>query len=396
MGKLHLPNRIVMAPLTRNRAPERDSHADDGRVLRAARQRRPADHRSHRHQRPGPGLRRRAGPVRHRAARRLESGDRSRACAQGPHLRAALACRPGVACRPAARRAEAGGAVGHHGAHQDLSHQGRRGLVRSHFRAARAGRRGAAGHRARLPPRGTARRQHRGLRRRRSARRQRLPAGPVPQDRRQPPRRRLRRLDREPRAADARSDARGGRRSGRRAHRPAPLAGHPGQRHRRRESASPVRIPDEATGAAGPGLPAHHRGRHRRARARSPTGPSTTRPCATPTATPAARAPGWSTTATTRRWPSEALAQRRRPGRVRQALHRQPRPGAPAARRRAPESRRTRPRSTAAARTATPTTRPCTPPSCPASPGAAGGAAAAQRAPGRFHAEPTPMGAGAS
>jgi hypothetical protein len=66
--------------------------------------------------------------------------------------------------------------------------------------------------------------------------------------------------------------------------------------------------------------------------------------------------PGWSTTATTRPWLNTPWP-RARPGGLWQAVHRQPRPGAPPARQRAAEHARQAPPSTAAAKRATPTTR---------------------------------------
>ncbi len=100
----------------------------------------------------------------------------------------------------AAERRRAGRAVGHPRQGQDL----RRRHVRRRFRTARAGTRGNSRHHRKLQAR---RRQcaRSRVRRRRNSRRQRLSARPVRQGRRQQAHRRLRRLDREPRQADARS-----------------------------------------------------------------------------------------------------------------------------------------------------------------------------------------------
>jgi hypothetical protein len=66
------------------------------------------------------------------------------------------------------------------------AHQGRRGQLRGNLRAARAGRRRAARHRAGLPPCRAQCHQPPALTASRCTR-QRLPAGPVPEDRLQPP-----------------------------------------------------------------------------------------------------------------------------------------------------------------------------------------------------------------
>ena len=80
LGSLELPNRIVMAPLTRARAGcEAIPNAIDGRILCAARRRR-ADHlRGDRDQPRRSRLAECAGPVERCAGRRMEAGDRRRA-----------------------------------------------------------------------------------------------------------------------------------------------------------------------------------------------------------------------------------------------------------------------------------------------------------------------------
>ena len=97
-----LPNRVVMAPLTRNRAVRRRRPEPDGhRILRPARQRRPDHQRSDADLAAGQGL---SGHARHLfegAGRRLEASHRCRARKGRPHLPPALACRPHLAfdCR---------------------------------------------------------------------------------------------------------------------------------------------------------------------------------------------------------------------------------------------------------------------------------------------------------
>ena len=77
----------------------------------------------------------------------------------------------------------------------------------------------------------------------------------------------------------------------------------------RRRPAAAVRLRGARAGAAGPGLHPRDRRRHRRpARAGRPALRLRAR-CAAPTATPAARAPGWSTTATTSALAEQALAE---------------------------------------------------------------------------------------
>ena len=80
-----------------------------------------------------------------------------------------------------------------------------------------------AGHRGRISQ-GRGKREARGLRRRRSAWRERLSARPVPAGQHQQAHRHLRRLDREPCASAARSDGRMYRRVGRGSRRRAPRA----------------------------------------------------------------------------------------------------------------------------------------------------------------------------
>ena len=125
-----------MAPLTRNRAVRRPGAEPAGdRILRPARLRRAAGHRSQPGLAAGPGL---SGHARHllqRTGRGLAQGHRSRACARRTHLPPALACRPHLAHLAAAERRRAGGAVRDPRQGQDL----RRRHLHRYFRAARAG-----------------------------------------------------------------------------------------------------------------------------------------------------------------------------------------------------------------------------------------------------------------
>ena len=109
MGDLDLPNRIVMAPLTRMRAGSID-HVPDrlaGRLLRPARLGRPDRRRGHRDQPGGVRLGRHAGPVERRAGARLASGHRRGPRRRRAHRRPALAHGRHVASRSARRRAAA-------------------------------------------------------------------------------------------------------------------------------------------------------------------------------------------------------------------------------------------------------------------------------------------------
>ena len=112
LGPITLPNRLVMAPLTRNRAVLRHgAEPAGGRILRAARFRGTADHRSEPGLAAGPGL---SGHARHLfegAGRGLAQGDRPRARARRAHLHPALACRPHLAHLAAAGRRRTGRAL---------------------------------------------------------------------------------------------------------------------------------------------------------------------------------------------------------------------------------------------------------------------------------------------
>ena len=191
------------------------------RVLRPARLGGPAGDRSKPGLAAGPGL---SGHARHLfegTGRGLAQGDRPRARARRTHLHPALACRPRLAHLAAAGRRRPGRAVGDPRQGQDVRQQ-------QLHRDLRAARTGAFGN-----PR-----DHRGFqarhrecagsrfRRRRNPRRQRLPARPVRQGRHQQAHRRLWRLDREPREADAGSLESGRRRGRARPDRHPHLAGH--------------------------------------------------------------------------------------------------------------------------------------------------------------------------
>ena len=114
-----------------------------GRILRAARLRRPFDHRGEPDLAAGPGL---SGHARHLfegTGRRLAQGDGPRARARRTHLHSDLACRPHFAHLTAAERRRAGRALGDPRQGQDLR---RRHLYR-YLRAARAGAGGNPGDR---------------------------------------------------------------------------------------------------------------------------------------------------------------------------------------------------------------------------------------------------------
>jgi N-ethylmaleimide reductase len=108
-GALRLPNRILMAPLTRCRADDDHVPGPDGRILCPARQRRP-DHRRGDHGHGGQfRLLARAGHLFRSPGRRLEKGHRCRACRRRPDRAADLARRPRLPSA-AQRRPPAGGA----------------------------------------------------------------------------------------------------------------------------------------------------------------------------------------------------------------------------------------------------------------------------------------------
>ena len=211
-----------MAPLTRNRPGAVPTHSWPSTP--PARQRRPADHRATAIGHQG-GLCRRARPVRHRAARRLAEGDRRGTRRGRAHCGAAVACGPSHMWTSSPAAASRW--------HRRPSPPRPRPIssrtawrLRRHLRAARWTRRSCPASCATTstppatpspPPALTAWRY---------TVRQRLPAGPVPQDRQQPPHRRLRRQHREPRPAAAGGDAPSRRKSGR-THRPAPVARDP-------------------------------------------------------------------------------------------------------------------------------------------------------------------------
>ena len=111
LGAIELPNRILMAPLTRARAGrEAVPNATDGRLLCPARRRRPDHLRSDRNQPRGPRLAQRAGPVERGAGRRLEAGHRGRAPGRRADRRPAVAHGPAGPSRP--RRRPAGLVLG--------------------------------------------------------------------------------------------------------------------------------------------------------------------------------------------------------------------------------------------------------------------------------------------
>ena len=121
---------------------------------------------------------------------------------------------------------------------------------RPYVDAARARDRRNPGHHRGLSP-GRRERQGRRLRRRRDPRRQRLSARPVPAGRLEPAHRRLRRLDREPRPADARSDRRRRLRLGRGPGRHASRAARRRARHGRQRSCRRPSAMSRANSAGG-------------------------------------------------------------------------------------------------------------------------------------------------
>jgi hypothetical protein len=276
---------------------------------------------------------------------------RRRARPRRTHRGAAVARGPRLAQLAAAAGHPAGVQHRARGTHQDLH----RGRLRTRVDAACAGHGRDAAPGGRLPPRRRQRAARR-LRRRGGARRQRLPDGAVPARQHQRPQRHLRRRAREPRAAAGAGDDGHRRRDRCRPHGPAAVAHHAGQRRRARQRpAGPVRPGDAAAGAAEAGL--HPRGRrhHRR--------PARQRALRLRGAAPALPA-GQRFRRLDRQQRLHApdgagrhgRRQRRRRG-LRQALHRQPRPGGAAAPRRAAGGGCSAPRCTAAAPRAIPTTR---------------------------------------
>ena len=208
LGPITLPNRLVMAPLTRNRAVPPGmvpsplavdyygQRASAGLLITEASQ----------VSQQGQGYQDTPGIYsKEQVAGWRKVTDRVHEQRRA-HLHPALACRPHLARLAAAGRRQAGGAVGDPRQGQDV----RQRHLHRHLRAARAGAFGNS-------------RDHRGFqarhrecaggrfRRRRNPRRQRLSARPVRQGRHQQAHRCLWRIDREPRQADAGSVQGGGR-----------------------------------------------------------------------------------------------------------------------------------------------------------------------------------------
>jgi N-ethylmaleimide reductase len=152
VGALRLPNRIVMAPLTRNRAP---GAVPTPLMAEYYRQRASAgllitEATAISHQGQGyadvPGL---YGTEQLDGWKKVTDAVHA---AGGKHRHAAVARGPRVAHLDLQPGRGTGSAIGHRRQDQDLPHQGRRGQLRGNVRAARAGRRRAARHRAGLPP----------------------------------------------------------------------------------------------------------------------------------------------------------------------------------------------------------------------------------------------------
>ena len=223
LGPLPLPNRIVMAPMTRNRAGGGNAPT----ALNA----------THYAQRASAGLivadssglaagHRLSGHARHsqrRTDRRLEARHKRGARGRWPDFSAALACRAHLASVAAARWRAAGCAVG--------DRAGRTGLdARRHEalrHAARAGDGRNPGHRRAVPAR-RGQRQGGGIRRHRSACRARLSARSVFARQDQQAHRPLWRQRRKPRPHRCRSDGSRRRCLGRRARRRAFVADQSG------------------------------------------------------------------------------------------------------------------------------------------------------------------------
>ena len=183
LGPLALPNRIVMAPLTRSRTGSRGipgplnaeyyaQRASAGLIITEATQ----------ISRQGQGYALHPRHPRRRAGRRLEAGDRRRPPRRRPDRPAALACRPHLPSQPAAGRRPAGGALGHQPRRQDLH----RSRLPGFRHAPRAGDRRDRRHRRSDYRHAAEQRQGGRLRRRRDPCRQRLPDRPVPARQDQP------------------------------------------------------------------------------------------------------------------------------------------------------------------------------------------------------------------
>ena len=322
LGPLTLPNRLVMAPLTRNRAtPPGMVPARSRRILRPARLRRPP-----RSPKP-PRCRSRA--MGYQDTPGIYSKEQVagwRKVTERVHAQWRTHLHPDLACRPHfAYALQPGG--GKPVAPRRSAPRARPSSTTSSptFRAPRAGAvRNPRDHR-RLQARCRERAGGR-LRRRRDPRRQRLSARPVRQGRRQPAHRCLWRLDREPRQLmlEVSSAVVADRR---RAHRHPHLPGDAGQRHLRLQPAAAVRSHRRRPGAL---KLAYIHVVEGATGARATSRRSTMRACAT-----ASRAPTSPTTATTSRWrrrcwrPSPSTWSRSA------SLHLQSRPG------RAADARRT-------------------------------------------------------
>ncbi len=136
LGPLTLPNRFVMAPLTRNRATRRPGAEPAGsRILRPARHRGTVDHRGEPGLATGPGISGHPGHLLQGTGRGLAQGHRARARTRRAYLPSALACRPHFTHLAAAQQRRAGRAFRDPRQGQDLRQQ----RLHRIFRAARAG-----------------------------------------------------------------------------------------------------------------------------------------------------------------------------------------------------------------------------------------------------------------
>ena len=236
LGDLTLPNRLVMAPLTRNRAAEGDVARDITATYYAQRASAGlliSEGSQISHQ--GQGYLRTPGIYTPEQVAALAQGDRRGPQGRRPHLHPALACGPRVPYLAAAGRRRACRPLAASRADQDLP---RRGLCRG-VGAPRARTLRDPRHPARLRACGPQRQGGR-LRRRRDPCGQRLSARPVHEGRLEPAQRRLWRLHREPGPPDHRGGRGRAEGMGQGTGRHPPVAGE-GERCRRFRSAGPVR-----------------------------------------------------------------------------------------------------------------------------------------------------------
>ena len=356
LGSLTLKNRVVMAPMTRiagSRARAR--RPQRRRTTRSARRAGLIVSEGTQVSELGPGYPgRRASTADEQVAGWRTVTDAVHA-ARRRDLRAAVARRPDRATRRARRRPPVGAVAPSRADGRDL--HPRRACSRSRRRA-----RWTLDEIAGVVEQFRTRRAQRDrgrLRRRRAARRQRLPARPVPARRHQPAHRRVRRHGREPRPLRCSRSRGGGRGDRRRPRRRAPLARRTfsdieRRRPGRRRSATLVEALDAATAwptctSSRPGRPADRSRWTRRERLRL------ARSILTARSSPR----GYDRDSAEQAWSTDGA---RRPRRLRPPVPRQPGPARAACAPARPSTSPTRRPSTAAAPRATPTTRRSTRP----------------------------------